>query len=377
MLATPIEVQEDYIYVQANDYTSVSWETEVKSCAAKEESAFYDAIEITLDEVIEDRSSAQKGPKPYIIVGIAYYKDSTLHHKAHKELSKKGTVGDVANQLLVTISRARKLWVVAPMIQAAPINVQYFVLLHREDNFRKPYPIQTKDVFFVHYFRTAATALKSRIKEWNGKVCEVSVADGLDAGVDATEAGVDLRNKVKATKNTTKVLIQQDKAVTNELLMLMTCYKQLREEWYVHEMIQVLKRGDEDLKHAPAAEMGAIRLFLDVTETFTEDDACDFVAQFMAVWPVQATLTTEDIMRIRKELEKEEIFVKYRVVRPFILEASFSLSQESKQDAVAKIALETVHRGLKEILSAVLTALKGAVAAAKKFNAQAKDAYGD
>lgn len=142
--ATPIEAQEDYIYVQANDYTSVSWETEVKSCAAKEESAFHDAIEITLDEVIKDRDSAQKGRKPYLIVGIAYYKDGTLNHKAHEELSKKGAVGDVANQPLINISGARKLWVVVPVLQAAPINVQYFVLLHGEHNFRKPYPIRTE-----------------------------------------------------------------------------------------------------------------------------------------------------------------------------------------------------------------------------------------
>jgi hypothetical protein len=144
-------------------------------------------------------------------------------------------------------------------------------------------------------------------------------------------------------------------------------------------------------------ENTALRAFAKAEETegMTEAAANDFLHEFSEMWPGQEFVTTDYIIRIKKQLVEQGIHLEYRFIRAVVVEACYQmnrmqatpdLDQQIVRDAIA--AAERILGGSKlaPLLSAadenatialICSKLKEIQAAGNSMEESIKGAMGD
>jgi hypothetical protein len=67
--------------------------------------------------------------------------------------------------------------------------------------------------------------------------------------------------------------LQPNQSFVNELLLLISSFENRPDQWFLKEIISILKEADDDLKFTPPLQNAALRKFVSKDEEFNLKDA--------------------------------------------------------------------------------------------------------
>jgi hypothetical protein len=200
----------------------------------------------------------------------------------------------------------------------------------------------------------------------------------------------------KKARNTSKVVLDPKVALQNEIAFLAEGFAKTGEIWHIQELSLVLAQADEDLQHTPPAANTAMRKFVDNDENFEDGDTVLMAEEIGQLWPDLMRIDPTDLGMLKEGLIHANIILEYRLMRSFLSEALFQIRKRREGGLdlldVAEEAVGTVRRVLTNcesavpimrpdeepvLLSAITTALKSVVEAARTFDKGLKDNSGD
>ncbi|KAH0548136.1 hypothetical protein GP486_008135 [Trichoglossum hirsutum] len=122
--------------------------------------------------------------------------------------------------------------------------------------------------------------------------------------------------KFKRANDTTKLVLEPNQSLANEVLCLSLGLKRSGDSWFLKELQYVFAEIDSDLNHRPLSNSG-LRKFV--------EDAEDAVGEIREQWPEILHVTPERILRLKEGLICSNAFLEYRLLRAFLAKGTYRL----------------------------------------------------
>jgi len=336
------------------------WEKAVSAMERKGENPWRSSLSLTERE---SSPNEEAGIHRYLLVGFAMSDYKSEHLKKHHSQQKQQPVGTHLNPEGVVQSEQLPLMVVVQIQDTELSKVDLWVLLRPKLGLCAPYHIGQKYCFYLPMFRDGTTDFKQRGPAWNSLVMKQAFRPS-----DAAPSQKQLA--YKRARNTSKVVLEPRVSLQNAISSLVECFAKSGQTWHLKELKTILEQADDDLAFVPIAENIAMRKFVCNDEEFEEGDEGDaavMVKELHALWPDLTEITAPDLATLKAVLVQQNLFLEYRLLRPFLAEACFQIRKlreagkeagEDAVDGVAKDALGTVQRimGTHQSAAPILTA---------------------
>jgi hypothetical protein len=299
--------------------------------------AVYSARELREPEV---------GVSQYLVVGYAPREIKDYMKKKRQGLEKQRPVGSAAPpaQDIIPWDPARPpMIVVTEILPQQPEGIQLWALIYPKNGLCTPIGISQDLVFYLHEFRDNTTDGHKRASNWNRNVALQSIKPGLGAPRTSKQLAF------KHAKDSVKLVFNPNVSLANEVASLIAGYVHSPSDWFLDEIVSVLKVIDDDLNHRPLPENSGLRMFVEVTGELSAEQATRVVEDFKINWPDVPHVTDKSIMELKRGLGLAEVDLEYKLIRPFIAEGCWRMSvnnfkQPKRLREMVVSTLETVTR---------------------------------
>ncbi|TGO54228.1 hypothetical protein BCON_0110g00070 [Botryotinia convoluta] len=334
----------------------------------------------------------------YLIVGITFLNLPAAIEKKCPTVKKRGVVGTKAedgNKVDLDESIAPYL-VVTPELSddgkdgSNRTNLYALIVEKPAPNgLCLPAIVSQSKVFYLARYRDGSTTRNGRAAGWNKLAAKEAVLNAPPAALSTKQV------RYGKCRDTTNIVLEPVLSLKNSIAFHLTSYLRTFETWHLQKVLSIMEQADEDLKHMPAPSNTALKAFLDNEEEgFGEDDAETMNKEMAELWPGFEKISTSGLLALKKQIMEADLFIEYRLLRPFLAEAAYllkTIGEDQDQSGIARTALKTVTRVMMsnesivpkeipreiELLSAIKKVLKNARESSKAFDESMRDLYGD
>lgn len=297
--------------ILARDKTSKNWMEMVHKAqdASDEDPVYRSSMDFTLRE--QNIASPQAGTAKFLVVGYA----KPLLDKKYRTLDKdKGkprqavglTRPDEGDVLPWEDEAFPTCYVVTPVHDTPPEQIQLYVLLCPKSQLCTPYQIAKDDVFYRYEYRDGSTSVALRRRSWNHVVATHSVRAGFPPSLSEKQ------KTFKRAQNIGKVIVQPNEELATELKMLAAAAQHNPAVWVLRKIQDLLCRVDLDLAaYADLSTNKGLRAFVDNDWVdFTENDAEELVKDVAIKWPDVKSMSVERVMLLKRLISEQDAEIK-------------------------------------------------------------------
>lgn len=107
----------------------------------------------------------------------------------------------------------------------------------------------------------------------------------------------------------------------------------------------ILESLDSDLNYRPLPENLGLREFIEAKKPLGEEESNCVVEEFLQMWPNTPHILPENIRLLQETLLTQDIFLEYRLVKPFLTEGCWMIGQEEVgKDGVGEMVEKLLGR---------------------------------
>ncbi|TAQ83551.1 hypothetical protein B7494_g8125 [Chlorociboria aeruginascens] len=372
---------------QLNAYlpSGIQWEKAAAKMQDEGKVPWRDSTLFTARECSEEPGA---GIISVLLVGFAlpHIPDEAL--KTHPMQTKHKAVGTLINKDNLIESEETPLLVVTPISPDPEKKTDLYALLEPSLGLCTPYIIMQTKVFYLPAFRDNTTAKKERGPAWNQLVTTAAASHSRTEQLSAKQA------TFKKARNTTKIVLEPKASLMNEISCLTDCFLATGEVWHLKELQAVLEQAQTDLQDPPPGRP-VLHKFVHNDERFEKEDPESMIEELRELWR-ELEIDATDILLLKEQLVQEGLYLEYRLLKPFLAEASYQLKKEQhnhkETGSIAREALATVERVLgsresptpilsasdeRRVLPHLISTLNTIIQDSKNFDKSMKDNCGD
>ncbi|THV48424.1 hypothetical protein BGAL_0249g00090 [Botrytis galanthina] len=287
----------------------------------------------------------------YLIVGITFLNLPAAIEKRCPTVKKGGVVGTKAgggNKADLVGSMAPYL-VVTPEIsedqKSGSRRTNLYALIMEKpapNDLCLPTIVSQSKVFYLARFRESSTTRDKRASEWNKLAAKEAIRYAPLAAISTKQ------ERQGRSRDTTKVVLDPVLSLRNSIRHHLTSYPGTPETWHLQEALLVMEQAVDDPKDMYAPSNTALREFIDnENDDFDEDDAETMNKEMTELWPGFEKFLTTDLLTLKKQITDANVFIEYRLLRPFLAEAAYllkTIDEGQDQSRIVETALQTVTR---------------------------------
>ena len=326
-------------------------------------------MEFTLRE--QDTSMAlQMGTAHFLVVGYAKA-NLDKSYRTQKPGFTKQVVGVQAPEDIMAWKDDEHptCYVVTPILDLAPEQLKFYVLLLPGKGLCTPYTLAKDDVFYRFEYRNEEPNATKRRAAWRDLIAQQSVRVGMQKTPSAKQ------ETFKRALNVGKVIVESHEDFGNEMKILALAFKKtgLKDTWILKEMKKLLERVDVDLAYRPHRSNKALRSFIDNDAVdFDQEDAMKVVTEVAALWPDVRGMTPERVLELQRLMHDHNAEIKAFQLKGLLSEGMHLLGQQADGNETTDEA--GFVRGLSATLDRVLGEQAQPKATASNMNAESQDA---
>ena len=237
----------------------------------------------------------------------------------NKELDQRTKVLGVSrpNNIIQWDEAEPPLMVVTPVTAEKPEQTKLYALLKPEEaeasaGLWKPYTISQDYVFYRSRYRTNATNVQARKKEWTQMILNDSVRPGYGQ-IGKTQR----QNFYRRARQEYPVIVRPNESLANEALALTEMYHQSKDPSYLKDLLEIFERLDSELIQDPAKN-SSMHKFIEIEADFNEQDVYDFCYDMSQQYQDVGSLEEDHIRRLRNGLQAAKVELPYRLLYSFI-----------------------------------------------------------
>ncbi|TGO09388.1 hypothetical protein BTUL_0167g00070 [Botrytis tulipae] len=345
----PKDLSNGVTFIVAHPSSSKSFQTMAEELEKEGIETHRTSLSLSLRE--KGLSTETAEVRKYLIVGITFLDLPAAIEKKCPTVKKGGAVGTKAGDG----NKADLVGSMAPYLVVTPEILEDEESGSRRTNLyalimEKPAPndlclptiVSQSKVFYLARYLDGSTTRDGRVAGWNKLAAKEAIRIAPLAAISTTQG------RQGTSRDTTKLVVDPVLSLRNSIRHHLTSYPVTPETWHLQQALLIMEQAVENPKDVHTPSNTALRAFLDnENDDFDEDDAETMIKEMTELWPGFEKFLTTDLLTLKKQITEANVFIEYRLLRPFLAEATYLLKTINKshdQSGIVETALQTVTR---------------------------------
>ncbi|KAK4043439.1 hypothetical protein C8A01DRAFT_32364 [Parachaetomium inaequale] len=376
--------------------TTSPWERAAASMQDKGEQPWRESLDLTPQERDPQRDASVS---QYLLVGFTLPGLESEHFRMHPSQKKQMPVGTHLDPTSVTDTPDALLpiMVVVQMQEETEPEeaTTLYALINPSHGLCTPHRLAQKAFFYLPMFRDSAGNLNTRGPAWNPLVRSICV-NSPSAEAERSRLYTAKQKLSRQARRTSKVVLGRTRSLQGEVSLLLECFLESKQPWHLKELRTVLSEAEADLEHLPRPSYEAL-LDNEATDWDREDSEA-MIREVYEQWPDLRSLKlmAEDVDLMKRQLVDEDIWVEFRLLRPFIARCKEKISgrvHKGKPDmsgicakslksvktlfGVCESTVPISKEDQNRLILAIKSTLEKILEASRKFGRDLKESVGD